>query len=211
MKRRNQSPSKQFTDSIEEYYATKILKALGMTDDQLSQCRFLPKHMDTRFDRWAFTWAANLPSAIEQNAIPFLKPYLTYRWVTQDAPPEHHSIADAWEELSQLAAESTIQMGLRWRSAQQKNSRRSRKRHYISSLKMTMAQFVDRFSREIEVPQLSYADAWVRFYAYLETKDLDPKEVDGHYEYFASLDDRAVLKFATFKRYLLIARKAARR
>jgi hypothetical protein len=104
MKRRNKSPIKQVTDSIEDYYATRSLKTLGMTDDQLSHCRFVPRHMDTRFGSWAFTWPLHLPSDIEQKAIPFLKPYLTYRWVTRDAPSNHHSIADAWEELAHPVA-----------------------------------------------------------------------------------------------------------
>lgn len=203
--RRKTDDLKHFTSSIEDFYATRRLKKLGITDEQLSLCRFLTKN-GRDFDEWSFTWNPSLPKAIERAAIPFFKPYLTYRWVTEDAPSGHSSLCDAWRELAEIEAGSYTQIGLRYKEDQREKGARKRKRNYILSLEITMAQLVEQFSKELDIRELSYAESWHPFFAYLDSKDLDPKEKDDSYEYNAGRDKRRLISFTQFKRLMRLAR-----
>jgi hypothetical protein len=202
--------SKRFTPTIEDFYAARSLNALGVTNEQLSNCQFLPKYSTFPFDEWPFSLDRTIPAAILTNAMPFIRPYLVYRWVTRDAPRGDAHLPAAWAELAILEADSDIQLGNRVKEINRAKSRLRRRRNYILSLNMTMHELVQQFDKNPEIQEMRYGEAWLEFYAYLDEHDLNPTDTEGSYEYNAGNEKRHVISIAQFTRYLRLARKQRR-
>jgi hypothetical protein len=153
---------------LEAFPATKKLRELGFTDEQLTSSRFSRKYLGYPFDEWPFTWPDDAPVEGNPMSLIHLKSYLAYRHALIDGP--------------KLGGLPMIQGRMNHLAVQSANAQK--KRGFLPELGMSMKDFIPQFCRRPEFREQTAKQIWPHLFSELNIRGLDPEEQeDGSYTY----------------------------
>lgn len=176
---------------------TLELMQRGVTEEHLAAIRFRHSNRERPFDQWSFTWGNGMPA----EAIPFVMPYCTLKWLVLDDPPSSRDKEDAQRYVNDAMIAPIAAAGLNHKEAQRRRAQRSRVK--VTEDGQTIKQVVERFVRKPEHREEGAPELWSPFFSELDQLELDPEEVTHsdlrkrHYEY-AFGDKRRKISYGQF-------------